>query len=101
MGWTITSPGGEMSRSYTAVAAVASELAYVLPGRAWVRLRAVVDRRSGDPFAVPAAEAGAVAGLLREAVATGRMSPDAARLADALAASATWSAAAAQSWRWS
>lgn len=103
MGWDVshgTDQNGQMRRSYTSMSNLGRQLAHVLPGRDWRKVRHLFDRRSGDPFTVPAKEAGQIAQILRTAASHPRMPADWASDANLLADTAHRAAAAGQNWEW-
>lgn len=103
MGWNIshgTDQYGQMRRSYTSMLNLGKQIAHVLPGRDWRKVKHLFDRRSGDPFTVPAAEAGRIAEILRKAANHQRMPADWASDTTILADAASNAATTGQNWEW-
>jgi len=106
MTWTIShgTPGGRFdgyhSRSYGQVADWRDALLQMpLSNRDLAVIEPLTRRRSGDPFEIPARQAGAIAAVLR---GVGRRMPRAQReMTQTLTAAAERAAASGQSWRWS
>jgi hypothetical protein len=100
MGWTI-SHGTYLAPSATAIHELARHAASALSGREWRQLTPLINRRDGDPFTIPAAEAGRFAVLLRKTANHRRMPTDSAAVARQLAEAADRAARAGQPWEWS
>jgi len=108
MGWTIShgkpNPGGPFdghhARPYGVIGEWRDALNRMpLSNRDQNIVEPLTRDRSGDPFTIPAARAGAIAAVLRGVV---RRMPRAQReLTEALAAAAERAAAAGEPWRWS
>lgn len=106
MTWTIShgTPGGRFdgyhSRSYGQVADWRDALLQIpLSNRDLAIIEPLTCKRSGDPFTIPAARAGAIAAVLR---GVGRRMPRAQReMTQTLTAAAERAAAAGEPWRWS
>lgn len=104
MGWNIshgTDQYGQMSRSYTQMSNLGQQIANALTWRDRRKVRHLFDRRSGDPFTVPPAEARRIAQILRTAAQHRRMPADWASDTNLLADTAHRAAAAGQAWEWS
>lgn len=106
MSWTIShgTPGapahGYHSRSYGQVADWRDALLrMLLSNRDLAVIEPLTRKRSGDPFEIPAAQAGAIAAVLR---GVSRRMPRAQReMTQTLTAAAERAAAAGEPWRWS
>lgn len=103
MGWNISHgprPYGQMHRSYTQMSNLGEQIARALPDRDWRKIKHLFNRSSGDPFTVPAAEAGRIAQILRTAAQHRRMPADWASDTNLLADTAHRAARAGQNWEW-
>lgn len=102
MGWNISHhrDSDDMRRSYTSIDNLGQQIAHVLPGRDWRRIRAIFDRRSGDPFTVTARDAGDMARILAAAASHPKMPRDWAQDARQLADSARKAADTRSAWTW-
>ncbi|MFE6815262.1 hypothetical protein [Streptomyces sp. NPDC057677] len=67
MGWTISHGGTRHGYSYTDVAELLDLVKQQVGLRQRLKLRLIIDRRSGDPFSVPPAEAKAVGDIFLKA----------------------------------
>ena len=104
MGWNVshgTNQYGEVRRSYTTMSNLAQHLAHALPARDWASISYLFNRGSGDPFTVPAAEAGRVGNVLHKAAKHRAMNPEWGQLATELGEAAQRAARAGQTWKWS
>lgn len=104
MGWNIshgTNQYNEERRSSATIGNLARQLAHVLPAADWRSIAYLFKPRSGDPFTVPAAEAGRIADVLRRAGSTPRMPADWAGEARVIAAAADRAARSGDPWTWS
>ena len=103
MGWNIshgTDQNGQMRRSYTSMGELGEQIAHALSWRDWRKIRHLFNPRSGDPFTIPAAEAGNIATVLRKAASHPRMPADWASDTNLLADTAHRAATAGQAWEW-
>jgi len=99
--WTISHGTAAIHPSYTTVARLADQLAHVLPAADWGVLRPLIDRLSGDPFTIPASEAGRIAAVLDRAASHPLMPRDWRELTCDLAAAARRASTAGDAWAWS
>lgn len=67
MGWSISHGGTRHSYSYNAVAELLDLIKQQATWRQRLKLRLIIDRRSGDPFSVPPVEAKAVGDIFLKA----------------------------------
>ncbi|MER0450155.1 hypothetical protein ABR738_37395 [Streptomyces sp. Edi4] len=103
MGWNIShgsNAQGEVRRSYTTVHNLGQQLAHVLSAGDWRQIAHLFNRRSGDPFTIPPAEAGRIATVLERAAEHRLMPPDWAEDIQLLAEAADRAAEAEEPWRW-
>lgn len=102
--WNIshgTNQYGKERRSCTTIGNLAQHLAHVLPAADWRSIAYLFNRRTGQPFTVPEAEADRISQVLYRAAAHSLMPADWAAETNCVADAAARAARAGDPWAWS